>query len=197
MQPADHLASRADQPAVAMAESGEVVTYAELEERSCRLAQLLYAAGLRPGDHIAVLMENHPRYFETYWAAQRSGLYITPINWHLKAEEAGYIVEDCGAQALVTSAKLGALAQQLEPYLRGVTTRLVVDADVPGYERYERAIEAFPAKRLDREVEGMYMFYSSGTTGPPQGHHAAARRPARSASRRRRCSSDWSSSSTA
>ena len=69
----------------------------------------------------------------------------------------------------VTSARLGALAQQLEPHLRRVTTRLVVDADVPGYDRYERAIEAFPAERLEREVEGMFMFYSSGTTGRPKG----------------------------
>ena len=169
MQPADYLETKANEPAVAMADSGEVVTYGELEERSRRLGQLLHAAGLRPRDHIAVLMENHPRYFEVYWAAQRSGLYITPINWHLKAEEAGYIVADCGAQALVTSARLGALARELEPHLRGVTTRLAVDGDVPGYDRYERAIEAFPAERLEREVEGMYMFYSSGTTGRPKG----------------------------
>ena len=50
------------------------------------------------------MLENHPRYFEVFWGAQRAGLYTTPINWHLKAEEAGYIVEDCGATAIFTSA---------------------------------------------------------------------------------------------
>src|SRR5439155_1124230 len=83
-------------PALTMADSGITVTYRELDERSQRLAQLLRAGGLQPGDHIAVLLENHPRYFEVFWGAQRAGLYTTPINWHLKPEEAGYIVEDCG-----------------------------------------------------------------------------------------------------
>ena len=65
--------------------------------------------GLRPGDHVAILMENHERYFEVFWGAQRIGLSTTPINWHLKADEAGYIIEDCGAVAVVTSARLSAL----------------------------------------------------------------------------------------
>ena len=80
-----------EKPAYLMAASGEVVTYRELDERSNRGAQLLRSLGLRPGDSIAILLENHPRFFEICWAAQRSGLCITPINWHLKAEEAGYI----------------------------------------------------------------------------------------------------------
>ncbi len=97
MQPGDHVATKGDSPAVVMAESGAVVTYRQLDERSKQLAQLLWDRGLRPGDHIAILLENNPRYFEVYWGAQRSGLYTTPINSHLKAEEAGYIIEDCGA----------------------------------------------------------------------------------------------------
>jgi acyl-CoA synthetase (AMP-forming)/AMP-acid ligase II len=74
--------------AVVMASSGERVTYGELDLRCNRLAQLLRARGLRPGDVIAALMENHPRFFEIFWAAQRSGLYFTPISWRLKTGEA-------------------------------------------------------------------------------------------------------------
>src|SRR4051794_10464519 len=66
--------------AVVMARSGEVVTYRELEERSNRLASRFRSYGLAPGDHIAVFMENPPRYLEVVWAAQRSGLYFTPVN---------------------------------------------------------------------------------------------------------------------
>jgi len=58
---------------------------------SNRLAQLLHARGLRRGDHIAIFMENNPRYFDAVWAALRSGLYITPINRYLTGEEAAYI----------------------------------------------------------------------------------------------------------
>jgi acyl-CoA synthetase (AMP-forming)/AMP-acid ligase II len=169
MQPGDHVATKGDSPAVVMAESGAVVTYRQLDERSQQLAQLLWDRGLRPGDHIAILLENNPRYFEVYWGAQRSGLYTTPINWHLKAEEAGYIVGDCGAAVVVTSAALAEVATQLEPHLGAVTTRLVIDGDLAGWERYESALERHPAEPLDREVEGMLMLYSSGTTGRPKG----------------------------
>ena len=62
--------------------------------------------GLRRGDHFAVLLENHPSYFEVVWAGMRSGLYITAVNAHLTAGRGGYIVDDCGAKVLVTSAAL-------------------------------------------------------------------------------------------
>jgi acyl-CoA synthetase (AMP-forming)/AMP-acid ligase II len=95
-----------DKPAYIMAASGQVVTYAELDERSNRLAHLWYDAGLRFGDHVALCMENHPRYLEVVWAAQRSGLYFTPINYHFNAEEIAYIVANCDARAYVTSASM-------------------------------------------------------------------------------------------
>jgi long-chain acyl-CoA synthetase len=168
-QPGAYADSRGDSPAVIMADSGTVVTYKELDERSKRLAQLLHAGGLKAGDHLAILLENHPRYFEAFWAGQRTGLYTTPINWHLKPEEAGYIVEDCEATAIVTSSALSKIAIELEPHLSAVTNRLMMDGTVPGYESYEEATARFPAEPLDDEVEGAVMFYSSGTTGRPKG----------------------------
>jgi long-chain acyl-CoA synthetase len=169
MQPGDHVSNGSDRPAAIMATSGLALTYSELDARSKQLAQLFYDRGLRPGDHIAILLENHPRYFEVYWAAQRSGLYSTPINWHLTPAESGYIIEDCGATALVTSAALGPIASQLEPYLSAVTTRLAMDGPVAGFEAYESEVARYPAEPLALETEGMYMFYSSGTTGRPKG----------------------------
>ena len=75
-----------------------VMPYGELEDRSRRLARLLVARGLAPGDHIAVLLENQARYLEVCWAAQRSGLFFTPINWHLTPAEVAYIAGDSGAR---------------------------------------------------------------------------------------------------
>ena len=167
--PGAHLATHHDRPAVVMAGSGETITFGQLEERSRRVAQMLHAAGLRPGDHIAVMLENHPRYFEIFWGAMRSGLYLTPINWHLKVDEAGYIVQDCGATAFFTSSAVKEVAAQLEPQLGNVRLRLMVDGTVDGYDSYEDAIARFPAEPLADEAEGLIMFYSSGTTGRPKG----------------------------
>lgn len=152
-----------------MGNSGAIVTYRELEDRSRRVAQLLRAAGLQPGDHIAVMLENHPRYFEVFWGAQRAGLYTTPINWHLTADEAGYIVEDCGATAVFTSAAVKDVASSLTPYLATARVRLMMDGTIDGFGSYEDEISRLAPDRLGDEVEGSFMFYSSGTTGRPKG----------------------------
>jgi acyl-CoA synthetase (AMP-forming)/AMP-acid ligase II len=169
LQPGAYVASRGDQPAVIMADSGEVVTYRELDERSKRLAGLLRAAGLVPGDHLAILLENHPRYYEVFWAAQRLGLYTTPINWHLNAEEVEYIVENCDAKALVTSARLRDVVERLASSHADLPVRLMMDGITDGFESYEESIAKFPAEAPAKEVEGSFMFYSSGTTGRPKG----------------------------
>jgi long-chain acyl-CoA synthetase len=152
-----------------MASSGTVVTYRQLDEGSRRLAGLLHRAGLRRGDHMTVLMENDPRYFEVCWAGLRSGLYVTPINWHLKADEVAYILEDCGASAIVTSHGLAELAQRLSPRLGDVSVRLALGEAVAGFDAYDDAVGAVPSDATGQEVEGTLMFYSSGTTGRPKG----------------------------
>src|SRR5687768_11457510 len=103
MYPGVHAQNIPDKPAYVMATSGEVVTYRQLDERSNRLAQLFRAAGLQRGDNVALLMENHPRYFEICWAAQRSGLLYTAISSRLTAPEAAYILNDCAARVFITS----------------------------------------------------------------------------------------------
>jgi acyl-CoA synthetase (AMP-forming)/AMP-acid ligase II len=168
-EPGGWVETRGDAPAIVMGESGETVSYRELDARSKRWARALRRAGLRPGGHVAILLENHPRYFELVWGALRSGLYVTPINWHLKAEEVGYIVEDCEATALVTSHALAALAGGLEPHLGRVKLRLMVDGAAPGFDAYEDAVAREADSALEDETEGAIMFYSSGTTGRPKG----------------------------
>src|ERR1700719_4504384 len=93
---------RPDAPAVVMA-SGTTLTYLQLDQNSNRLAGVLRHEGLVTGDHIALLMENSATYLEVSWAAQRSGLYYTALNSHLRSAEVQYILDDCGATALVTT----------------------------------------------------------------------------------------------
>lgn len=169
MYPRVHAEKTPDKPAYVMAGSGEVVTYRQLDERSCRGAQLLHALGLRPGDHIAFCMENHPRFFEICWAAQRSGLYFTAISSRLTPPEVEYIVDDCEAKVFITSASQGALAATLAERCPGLVARFMVGGTAAGFASYEEALAAQPARPLAEEWEGAQMLYSSGTTGRPKG----------------------------
>jgi acyl-CoA synthetase (AMP-forming)/AMP-acid ligase II len=154
-----------------MGRSGEIVTYGELETRSNQLARLWRSAGIREGDHVAVFLENHPHYLEVVWAGLRSGLYVTAINSFLTAPEVAYILNDCGALALVTSRTKQEIVAQLEaenatPLLR---SRLMMDGASCGFESYEEATASESRERMERETLGTTMLYSSGTTGRPKG----------------------------
>ncbi len=170
MYPATFARSAPDRPAVIMGGSGEVVTYAELDARSNQLAHLLRACGLGPASVLAVCMENNSSYHVAQWAARRSGLYFVPINHHLTAAEVAYIVNDSGAQALVTSAATAELAAQLtDDLVPGVRTRLILDAQVPGWTDLRAAMSEQATTPIADEMEGDLLQYSSGTTGRPKG----------------------------
>ncbi|MEK6441051.1 acyl-CoA synthetase [Pseudonocardia sp. T1-2H] len=171
MFPGTHAATTPDKPAVVMAGSGETLTFRELEDGSVRLARYLYDAGLRRGDVVALVADNSPRVFEVYWAAQRSGLYITAVNHHLSAPEAAYIVRDCGAGALIVSAGVAGLAAAVGDQV-DVPVRLSYGGAIPGstaYTDYDTALAGIPAEPLAEQPRGADMLYSSGTTGRPKG----------------------------
>src|SRR5215470_4721267 len=120
MHPSVHVRTQADKPAFIMASTGETVTYGDLEERSNRGAQLFRKLGLKPGDGIAVFMENNVHYLPVCWSAQRSGLYYTCISSRLTASEVEYIVKDCNAKVFITSHAMGAVPGELADKMPGV-----------------------------------------------------------------------------
>src|SRR5947209_10772829 len=144
-----------------MATTGETVSFRELDERSNQAANLFQARGLHHGDSIAIFLENHVRYLEVAWAAQRSGLYFTAVNSHLTAEEAAYIVDDCGAKVLVSSRELAAVATDVQKMTPKVTTFLMVDGAVDGWESFEDVAGAEATTPVPDECEGDFMLYSS------------------------------------
>lgn len=168
MYPGTHALTTPDKPAVVMAGSGQVVTYHELDERSAKFARVLYDAGLRRGDVLAMLSENAPECFELYWAAIRSGLYITAINRHLGPDEVAYIVQNSGARAVVASATLQEVAEAIVPLTPGVRRRYAFGGELAGHQDYQAAL-ATAGPRLAEQPRGAEMLYSSGTTGRPKG----------------------------
>ncbi|HEX9969665.1 MAG TPA: AMP-binding protein, partial [Acidimicrobiales bacterium] len=173
MHPGALAAAHPDKPAYVMAGSGRAVTFRELDEASNRLAQELFDRGLRPGDSIAICMENNADYVPALWAAHRSGLYYTAASSRLTAAELAYIVEDCAAKAFITSCDKRDLASAVLPDIGQVETRLMVGGTIDGYEPYEHVVAAASAEPLAEELEGRDMLYSSGTTGRPKGVRVA------------------------
>jgi long-chain acyl-CoA synthetase len=165
MYPGLHAQNTPDKAAAIHARTGEVLSYADLDARSNRLAQLLWSEGLRPSDHIAVFLENHLRYFEIAWAAFRSGLYLTTVNRYLTGPEAAYIVDDCGARVLVSSRAVHEAASGIPEHASGCKRFLVVDGPPEPasdrFESYEQALYTHPAKPLEEEPLGEFMLYSS------------------------------------
>jgi long-chain acyl-CoA synthetase len=166
MHPGTFAESTPEKPAVVM-DDGRTLTYGELEARSNQLAHLFRAAGLQTGDHIAFVLENRPEVFVVAWAAQRAGLYYTATSTRLTPGELEYIVDDCGAKALIASAHtLDAAEAANTPK---VELKLLVDGTAEGWEPLEAALASHPTTPIDDQANGVDMLYSSGTTGRPKG----------------------------
>src|SRR5688500_3157606 len=171
MYAAEHAKARPDDPAIVMATSGETLTFAQYEAAANRMAQFYRDLGLQRADHVAFFMENNPRMLECEGGAERTGLYYTCINSYLALDEAAYIVNDCEARVVVSSAALRGVAQQLPALCPNVQRWLMVDTDdpPPPYEIYTDAAAKYPAEPVADEQLGTAMLYSSGTTGRPKG----------------------------
>ncbi len=178
MHPCHHAITQPNKPAYVMAETGEIVTYRQLDDRSRQVAHMLRSMGLVAGDHIVILLENHPRFFEICWGAQRSGIIYTAASTRLTVMEAAYIVQDCAAKVLITSHALADLAQALLGVTPGLKARLMVDAAHAGYFSYEAILATFAATPVADETAGCDMLYSSGTTGRPKGVFVPPESPA-------------------
>src|SRR6476646_1558957 len=169
MQIRDHVGT--GKPAIILHPAGTVITFDELEARANRLAHYFRQQGLREGDAVAILMENNEHMHAVMWAARRSGLYYVPINTHLTPAEAAYIIDNSGASAIVGSAALRKVCENLGEHLPDglPATLLIADDDLDGWQRYPECVADQPDTPIDDEWEGDLLQYSSGTTGRPKG----------------------------
>ena len=173
MFPGAHAATHPDKPALIMASTGVVQTYAELDAAANRVSHLLRSAGLQVGDHVAICMENHPRYLEIVWGCHYAGLVYTACSSRLQSGELSYIINDCTARAFITSHYKAEQAAEILPDIAGVELKLMLDGTIDGYQPYESEVAAHSAEPLAERIAGTDMLYSSGTTGRPKGVMAA------------------------
>src|ERR1700758_4978867 len=161
----------ADKPAVILHPSGTVIPFDDLEARANRLSHRLRKAGLREGDTVAILMENNEHIHAVMWAARRSGLYYVPINTHLTAAEAAYIVDNSNAKVIIGSTPLRETCVGLAEHLPGGLPGLlmIADGELECWDRYPECVADRPDTPIEDEIEGDLLQYSSGTTGRPKG----------------------------
>jgi acyl-CoA synthetase (AMP-forming)/AMP-acid ligase II len=149
-------------------------TYEQLWSRVRRLASSLASIGIKPGDRVALLMQNSSRYLELYQAAALMGVAVVPLNFRFVASEIEYVVNHSGARALVYDAALADTINSLRDKLPSVGGRYIV-SDGPGGEgtySYEALIAAGAEVMPDvpADLDACYFQgYTSGTTGFPKG----------------------------
>jgi fatty-acyl-CoA synthase len=172
-----------DRLAYIMAGSGETLTYAQLDRESNRLAHLFRQHGIRAGDTVAVVLENRIEWPVVVAAGMRSGLYVTPVNWHLNPAEIAQLLADARPAALITSTAIAADLAAVTGDLNGIAT-WCVDGDRAGFADLRAAMADQPTTIIDDEALGARVLYSGGTTGRPKafrqkllGIHPAAAPP--------------------
>ncbi|WP_173933915.1 long-chain fatty acid--CoA ligase [Chelativorans sp. Marseille-P2723] len=162
---------------VATIDGAEQITYGQLHERSDRLLGALNALGLKKGDRVATLSDNCGRYVEVVAAAAKGGLIVVPINPRLNASEVAFILRNSGPSVLIGSSVYRGIIAEASKSAPELIRVFYFDADQEG-DRYEQLIFAKNPSPAEVEVEpddGLFISYTSGTTGVHKGalmtHH--------------------------
>jgi long-chain acyl-CoA synthetase len=145
------------------------VSFADLNARSNQLARALRARGVAAGGAVALLSGNRLEFIEVVMATRRTGLRLTPVNFHLTGDEAGYIVGDCDAEVLFAEARLGEAAVRAANMAPKARVRVAIGGTLDGFVPYEELLRAQSGRDIDDPVVGTTMLYTSGTTGRPKG----------------------------
>lgn len=153
-----------DRPAVIG--GGRRITFREVDERASRAAAAMHAAGLLPGDRVALLAENEVEYLELQVACDRGGLVFVPLNFRCTAPELQYMLDDCTPRLLIAGARLGETASRLS-----IERHWHLGSAGPGAS-YDAVLRDAPLARHEAHRPGadlVVILYTSGTTGKPKG----------------------------
>jgi long-chain acyl-CoA synthetase len=160
----EHAARRGD--VVALRCGARTLTYAELDDRSNRLARALLSAGVGSGDRVAHLDRTAPDVVELLFATSKIGAVTVPLNWRLTGAELETIVADAGCTVLIAGPGYREVAREIAA---GVPQRLEVVDTGEDYERRLRSEAATDPGHGGAASDVAVQMYTSGTTGLPKG----------------------------
>ena len=148
---------------------GQAIGFGALAAATNQVAHALRAAGLGKGDTIALLSHNCIEMVQVALGALQIGIYITPINWHLTAHEASYILEDCGAKLFFASPRFADNATQAADKINFAQDRRISFGDIAGFQPLASLLANQSIGAPSDRTAGAVMTYTSGTTGKPKG----------------------------
>jgi acyl-CoA synthetase (AMP-forming)/AMP-acid ligase II len=164
-------------PAICFAETGDVVSWGRLGERTARLAQAI-AALTEPGDRVAILAENSAEYIECYYGVPDAGAALTLLNYRLHPREWVWILNDASPKVLIADRKHVEMVLDLLPEIPSIRTVITIGEPLASTLGYEDLLRGARAERPgvpagDRPgslgERPAWIVYTSGTTGKPKG----------------------------
>ena len=164
-----HAAQRGDKVAIQCEAAS--LTYAELDRRARRVAGMLQAAGVQPGQRVAWLGRSHEAFFEIFFGAALARVCLAPINSRLAVPEIAFILQDSSADIFFVTPTFFEAAQQVVSQVDRPIRLIGIAADCLGFDRYETLRDAAPEPQLTAPdiADDLLQLYTSGTTGLPKG----------------------------
>lgn len=150
----------------------DTYTYNDVNKHSNRVCALLTDKGLKKGDRVAVMLENSPEFFFSYFAVLKAGAIVVPVNTFLKQEEVAYMINDSGSKFFITSQTFDYVATGIKnrcEVLEGVFAFTETSFDSENiFVSAENMPDTNPENDINTEDLAIFI-YSSGTTGHPKG----------------------------
>ncbi len=150
----------------------ERITYAEFNARVNSLVHALQAMGVNKGDSIGILSWNCLDYLIVYGAAMKGGYILSRFNPRLTAEELNYLINYSEADTLFVGSELVDVTNSLRPQLPKVKNFVSLEDRAADMAYLNELLTSYPSEEPDVQVEeddGLYIVYTSGTTGVPRG----------------------------
>jgi long-chain acyl-CoA synthetase len=148
----------------------ESVSHRDLLDRVERCAQGLLELGVKPGDRVALLLENSPDFITGFFAVAACRGANVPLNLEFKEDEISFFLDDAGVSVLIVDSQRVELAQRAAAASSTTITIVVAGDDRPGCKSFSSLLECegtapLPSPSLDDDV---IFLYSSGSTGRPK-----------------------------